>query len=299
MVGLMQHHMPHPNSWTALITSPYDNSATSNSGSSSSTSSGQHARDMLQELQDLLNPRHSTAKYKCTCSRCPAYATVQAAAVAEVTAKPAADAAAAMARTRLRLRAGLKLNPLQVPDGNTAAATAAATPAAGNMPTPAAAADAAAESSSNLAASGDLVPSSSTSRDSTNSSMSCSSGETSRSTAGGSSSGSRQVAVSGTTSGSTGSSSGSSGGVEWPASWTCEDVAGLCRLVQAEELLETAVHLLLGIGADSSTELYDKLQKMARGQQTTKQVWLPQPSGAAWRLCASVCLQKLPVFATG
>jgi hypothetical protein len=80
------------------------------------------------------------------------------------------------------------------------------------------------------------------------------------------------VAVTSTTS-STGGSSGSSGGAEWPVGWTCEDVAGLCRLAQAEELLETSVHLLLGIGADSSSELYDKLQKMSCGQQTTMQVW--------------------------
>jgi hypothetical protein len=37
--------------------------------------------------------------------------------------------------------------------------------------------------------------------------------------------------------------------------------------VQAEELLETAVHLLLGIGADSTSELYDKLRQMTRGLQ--------------------------------
>lgn len=52
----------------------------------------------------------------------------------------------------------------------------------------------------------------------------------------------------------------------WPPQWCAEDVAWLSQLVQAEELLETAAHMLLGVGADSSRELYDKLRAMTRAQ---------------------------------
>jgi hypothetical protein len=58
----------------------------------------------------------------------------------------------------------------------------------------------------------------------------------------------------------------------WPAHWSPEDVAWLSQLVQAEELLETAVHMLLGVGSDSSGELYDKLRAMTRGQGLALQV---------------------------
>lgn len=58
----------------------------------------------------------------------------------------------------------------------------------------------------------------------------------------------------------------------WPSRWTAENIAWLCQLVQAEELLETAVHLLLGVGSDSSEELYLKLGQMTRGQALDMQV---------------------------
>lgn len=58
----------------------------------------------------------------------------------------------------------------------------------------------------------------------------------------------------------------------WPEAWEAEDVAWLCQLAQAEELLETAVHLLLGIGEDSSDGLYERLRQMTRGQQLSMEV---------------------------
>jgi len=46
-------------------------------------------------------------------------------------------------------------------------------------------------------------------------------------------------------------------------------------LFQAEELLETAVHFLLGIGSNSSAELYDKIQAVTHQQHLVMQVgWL-------------------------
>lgn len=61
----------------------------------------------------------------------------------------------------------------------------------------------------------------------------------------------------------------------WPTQWSAVDVAWLCQLVQAEELLETAVHMLLGIGADTSEELYQKLGVMTQGQGLDMQVTGP------------------------
>eukprot|EP00879_Flechtneria_rotunda_P016711 GHRR01017488.1.p1 GENE.GHRR01017488.1~~GHRR01017488.1.p1 ORF type:complete len:573 (+),score=187.73 GHRR01017488.1:1758-3476(+) len=59
---------------------------------------------------------------------------------------------------------------------------------------------------------------------------------------------------------------------QWLTSWSAEDRACLCLLWQGEELLETAVHALLGIGCDSSDELYDRLRMITRGQQLHLQV---------------------------
>lgn len=240
LVGLMQQQVAHPDSWTALISLQHS--------SSHSSRGGQHTSSLGRDLQDFMSLRHSSARYKCTCSRCPHSADVQAAAVTETAAQPAADAAASMARARLRLRAGLKLGPLQVRGASTAAATTATTPVAG---TPAAAVDAAVTDTTCSGSANGADPGRGTS---------C---------VGGSSSGGADSHA-----GSNAGSSSSSSSV-WPACWSCEDVAGLCRLAQAEELLETAVHALLGIGADSSTELYEKLQQMTRGARLLMQVCAP------------------------
>jgi hypothetical protein len=64
----------------------------------------------------------------------------------------------------------------------------------------------------------------------------------------------------------TASAAAAAAAASWLELWSAEDVALLSQLVQAEELLETAVHMLLGVGADSSGELYDKLRAMTRGQ---------------------------------
>jgi hypothetical protein len=69
-----------------------------------------------------------------------------------------------------------------------------------------------------------------------------------------------------------GSSSTARDDADWPLSWSCEDIACACRLVQAEQLLETAVHLLLGLCRDSSCELFERLAHMARGEHLS-QVW--------------------------
>jgi uncharacterized membrane protein YgcG len=251
MVGLVKHQLPHPDSWRALLTAPHSSCNPQCGGC-------QDADAAL--LQDFLAPRYSTAAYKCTCSRCPRYPAAQAAVVTQVTAKPAVDAAALMAKARLRLRAGLKLGLLQVPEGSTAASRAEPSPAAAAVCEPVGDPAAMSPGGSRL--------------DGTGSNPGCSA-----SSAG--ANGSSGTPGSSCDGGTGGDSSSSGGGVQkdassdssvWPSCWTCEDVAGLCRLAQAEELLETAVHLLLGIGADSSTELYDKLQQMARGQKLAHQV---------------------------
>lgn len=248
MVGLVKHQLPHPDSWRALLTAPH-------SSSNAQCGGCQEADAAL--LQDFLAQTYSTAAYKCTCSRCPTYPAAQAAVVTQVAAKPAVDAAALMAKARLRLRAGLKLGLLQVPEGSTAASTAEPSPAAAVMCEPVSNPAAVSPGGSRLHGTGSN-PGCSTSTADANGSSSC--GRTGGdSSSGCSSSGDVQMGV-------------NSDSSVWPSCWTCEDVAGLCRLAQAEELLETAVHLLLGIGADSSTELYDKLQQMARGQNLAHQV---------------------------
>lgn len=70
----------------------------------------------------------------------------------------------------------------------------------------------------------------------------------------------------------------------WPSSWTCQDAAWACKLVQAEQLLESAVHQLLSAGADSSSELYDKLAAMTK-QQVAMQVCV----WGGGRGCSSLC----------
>jgi hypothetical protein len=256
VVGLAQHRVPHPDSWKSLI------SCTHSRYNSSRSSSCQNAGAVPPEdLQDFLSSQHSSAAYKCTCSRCPHYVDPQATVVAEVAAKPAVDAAALMARARLRLRAagalGIKLDPLQVPSVSIAASSATASPTAAVTSAPGA------------------VNSGSNGRSSA--SASCRSTLASLGTAASNSiDGARCGAAVDSSSGSGSSSAGSM----WPACWSCEDVAALCRLVQAEELLETAVHLLLGIGTDSSAELYEKLQQMTRGSQRHLQVRVCLPGTA-------------------
>jgi hypothetical protein len=233
----MQQQAAHPDSWMALISLQH---------SSSHSSGSQHTSSVGRDLQDFMSPCYSSARYKCTCSRCPHSADVQAAAVTETAAKPAADAAASMARARLRLRAGLRLGALQVPEASpTAASSTATSPVAGEP-----------------AAVGDTLVTDGTG----SGSASGGSVGTATSCVGGSSGGGMDSCT------ASNGGSGSSSSSVWPACWSCEDVAGLCRLVQAEELLETAVHTLLGIGADSSTELYDKLQQMTRGARLPMQV---------------------------
>lgn len=238
-MGLMQQQVQHSDNWKALLTAAH-----SSSGSSSCT-------DATCQ-QDFLSTRHSSATYKCTCSRCPHYIDHKAAVVTEVVEVKRVDAAASMARARLRLRAGLKLNPLQVPAASTAVSTAAATPLSTSAPGDAAST---------------CAPNSRTSIEA--------GGGTGRDSSTGGAASSSNAADTGASangdSGNSGVASSSSNSV-WPACWTCEDVAGLCRLAQAEELLETAVHQLLGIGADSSTELYEKLQQMTRGTKLPMQV---------------------------
>lgn len=273
VVGLAQHQVPHPDSWRSLISCPH----------SRSSSSCQHAGAVsLGDLQDFLSSQYSSAAYKCTCSRCPHFVDPQATVVREAAAKPAVDAAALMARARLRLRlrlraagvAGIKLNSLQVPGVSIAASTAAASPTAA---TPVAL-EAAGTSSTARSCAGAVD---SGTKDSLGMAVDNSSNGVSSGAAVSSSSGS-------------GSGSNSAGSV-WPACWTCEDVAGLCRLAQAEELLETAVHLLLGVGADSSVELYEKLQQMTRGSQRPLQVraclepWVVKfQAGCMWTGCLAV-----------
>lgn len=199
---------------------------------------------------------------------------------AQVAAKPAVDAAAAMARTRMRLRTGLALQPLQVPGGaeGTLASSAAPTPAAAaGAPaptTPAAATAVRATGSSTVSWAGSsggaweqgAAAAEAAQPAASPTSPSAPQATRDRNSNFGSGVRSRcQDGKVGTTS-STARAVDAAAVDSWPAVWTCEDVAGLCRLVQAEELLETAVHALLGIGCDSSAELYDKLQQMTRGQ---------------------------------
>jgi hypothetical protein len=83
-----------------------------------------------------------------------------------------------------------------------------------------------------------------------------------------------------------GSEAGDDDVAAWPLHWTAEDVAWLSQLVQAEELLETAVHMLLGVGSDSSAELYDKLRAMTRHQGLALEVSGRKVAACACRGCA-------------
>jgi hypothetical protein len=244
VVGLLKQRAPHPDSWQSLISRPHSRC----SSGSSSNSHGAGAVP-LEDLQDFLSSQHSSAGYKCSCTRCPHYMDPQATVVIEVVAKPTVDAAALMARARLRLRAtgalGVKLDPLQVPDVSIASSSATASPTAATPSAP---------RSTNSGSNG-----------SSSASATCSN----QASTGVAASNSRDGGAAVDSSCGSGNSSASS---VWPACWSCEDVAALCRLAQAEELLETVVHLLLGVGADSSTELYEKLQQMTRGSQRAMQV---------------------------
>lgn len=58
----------------------------------------------------------------------------------------------------------------------------------------------------------------------------------------------------------------------WPALWCDADVALCCQLVQAEELLETAVHVLLGAGANASNEILAWLRNAQPRHQASRTV---------------------------
>jgi hypothetical protein len=207
IVGLVQHHVPHPDSWHNLISS-YSSTRNSTTPSSLSTNSVDSIQE-VQQLHELLHGCPSRVRSS------PSVAGKNAPCGGGLTAGQGAPKSAA---SRL---SGFVVKPLQL-DG--CAASSSGSSAA--VQARSAVAAAAAATSCVEAYAPDHV-------------------------------GSQEAASTAST---------AAAAASWPELWSAEDVAWLSQLVQAEELLETAVHMLLGVGADSSGELYDKLRAMTRGQ---------------------------------
>jgi hypothetical protein len=220
VVGLVQQHTPHPDSWRSLISSYCSTSNSTTYGSSYSGTIAERAQE-VQQLHALLHGNASRVRTS------PSVAGKQVPGSGGVAAAAGQGPHRAVA-SRL---SGFVVQPLQL-DGDTGHGSSSAD-AARQRSSPAVTQARSAFAAAAAAAS-------------------CEEGRLP-------SEGSEAAA-------STASTAAAAAAASWPSQWAAEDVAWLSQLVQAEELLETAVHSLLGVGADSSGELYDKLRAMTRGQ---------------------------------
>lgn len=216
LTGMLQQHIPHPDSWKCFISSYNSTKHSRTVASKQSSSRGMASQPQLQpeisELHDLL---HGSC---CRVQQAPAISKDRNSNTSNGS-HPASGASAGKGMSQ-----PFKVTPLLLSDQSEAPSAYMAT----------------ARSNGNAAIPG---------------------------------SADRRVQII-THSGDTGGNhdGGVDGDCSWPAQWSALDVAWLSQLVQAEELLETTVHMMLGIGADSTEELYQKLAHMTRGQGLDMQV---------------------------